>query len=243
MFGESLGSHVGESSLARATGYGHEFFGIDRALFIGSPWGSGWRRRWLADPATLDPDHRVVEVASYDEWLALDDATRKQARIVLLTHHDDPIPKFGPPLAIQAPDWMGPAETRPPGVPTETHWRSVATFLITLLDLLNADQGTPGSFEARGHDYKADLAQFARLAWDLPASDQQLHNIEHALRARELKWAKRRISAEAAVASEAKVRETLEKWGVDAGSLPPLVAPSSDKVTTDPFAAAGAASA
>jgi uncharacterized membrane protein len=236
MFGESLGSHVGESSLARTSGYGHEFFGIDRALFIGSPWGSAWRRRWLADPDTVDPDRRVVEVSGYDEWLALDDESRGRARIVLLTHHDDPIPKFGPTLAIQAPDWMGPADTRPPGVPTETHWRSIATFIVTFLDLLNADQGSPGSFEARGHDYKADLAQFTRLAWDLFATPEQLDAVERALRTRELKWAKRRISAEAAAQSEAKVRETLQKWGVDAGSIPPLITPTASG-TQDKYAA------
>jgi len=237
MFGESLGSHVGEDSLALKDGYGHELFGIDRLLFIGSPWGSGWRRRWLDDPTSVDPQGVVVEVAGYDEWLALPDDQRRRARIVLLSHHDDPIPKFGPPLAIQAPDWMGEAETRPRGVPRETTWRNIATFLITFLDLLNADQGSPGSFEARGHDYKADLARFTQLAWNLKASPQQIHAIERALRARELTWAEQRLRAETAAKSEEKVRETLAKWGVDTSTIPPVIATSASGVV-DPFAAA-----
>jgi uncharacterized membrane protein len=239
MFGESLGSHVGQDSLAIKGGYGHELYGIDRLLFIGSPWGSGWRRRWLADPDSVDPEGLVVEVSDYDEWLALDKATRDRARIVLLSHHSDPIPKFGPTLAIQSPDWLGDPETRPPGVPKEVRWSPLNTFFITLLDILNADQGAPGKFEALGHDYKADLARFTQLAWRLPASDEQMDAIERALRRRELEWAELRLRAETAAASEAKVRETLGKWGVDTSTIPPVVAaPESRQV--DPFAAASA---
>jgi len=184
----------------------------------------------------VDPRGLVVEVAGYDEWLALTDEQRRRARIVLLSHHDDPIPKFGPPLAIQAPDWMGEAEVRPPGIPRETSWRNIATFLVTFLDLLNADQGSPGSFEARGHDYKADLARFTQLAWNLKAEPEQIHAIEHALRARELTWAEQRLRAETAAKSEEKVRETLAKWGVDTTTIPPMVTAAATSAP-DPFAA------
>lgn len=224
MFGESLGSHVGEDSLALPDGqYGHELYGVDRVLFIGSPWGSGWRRRWLADPHAVDPAGLVVEVATFEEWEALPQQKRDAARIVLLSHHDDPIPKFGPPLAVQAPDWLGPAETRAPGVPHEVRWSPINTFLSTFLDVLNADQGKPGQFEARGHDYKSDLVRFTRLAWDLDATPEQMSSIEDAVRARELEWAERRLQADTAAKAEAKVREQLAQWGVDTAAVPPVL--------------------
>jgi uncharacterized membrane protein len=223
IFGESLGSNVAEDALALPDAYGHQLYGIDRALYIGSPWGSAWRRRWLDDPQSVDPEGLVVEVANETEWQALPQEQRDRARIVLLSHHDDPIPKFGPTLAVQAPDWLGPADTRPPGIPREVRWSPYNTFFITLMDLLNADQGTPGRFESRGHDYKADLVAFVQVAWDLPATPEQLKSIEAAVRARELAWAERRLEADTAAAAEAKMRETMAKWGVDPSMVPPLV--------------------
>jgi hypothetical protein len=50
----------------------------------------------------------------------------------------------------------------------------------------NAANVVPGQFEAKGHDYRADLARFLREVYALPATDTQLAAIEHALRAAEL---------------------------------------------------------
>jgi len=47
----------------------------------------------------------------------------------------------------------------------------------------------PGQFEAKGHDYRADLARFVREVYVLQASDEQLASIEAALRANELQRA------------------------------------------------------
>ena len=61
-----------------------------------------------------------------------------------------------------------------------------------------------------------------------------MESVERALRARELAWATRRVSAAQAEAAEGAVREQLEKWGVPADRVPPVVAvPAS---TDDPFA-------
>jgi hypothetical protein len=56
----------------------------------------------------------------------------------------------------------------------------------TLVDMKNAANVIPGQFEAKGHDYRADLARFIREVYDLPASDDQLAAVEAALRAAEL---------------------------------------------------------
>ena len=50
----------------------------------------------------------------------------------------------------------------------------------------NAANVIPGQFEAKGHDYRADLAQFVREVYALPASDDQLAAVERALRTSEL---------------------------------------------------------
>jgi uncharacterized membrane protein len=237
LFGESLGSQAAQGVFLHQGATGLDLMMIDRALFIGSPYGSGWRRAWLADPAKVDPGGRIAEVASPEEWLALPEERRAQARIVLLTHHEDPIPKFGVPLLIQAPDWMGPSQTRAPGVPRESAWRPLVTFLITLVDLLNADHVIPGQFEALGHDYRKDLAQFVQIAFDLSATDEELAGIETALRERELQWARRRLLGEQLRKAEEAVRKQLGGWGVDTSGIRPVLA-APHQPEPDPFAAA-----
>ena len=53
----------------------------------------------------------------------------------------------------------------------------------------NSANVIPGQFEAKGHDYRADLARFVREVYALQASDEQLASIEAALRANELQRA------------------------------------------------------
>lgn len=236
LFGESLGSQSAQDVFLKQGTRGFARMGIDRSLFIGTPFASRWREAWLDDPAGQDPDGHVVQVASIDEWRALPTDQRNQARIVLLTHHTDPIPKFGLPLAVQAPRWLGPRETREPGIPPEMHWRPMVTFFSTLVDVLNADNVRPGTFESFGHDYRADLAELVRVAFDLPTDDATMARIEAALRQRELQWATRRLVTAKAEDAEAALRKQLDGWGVDQGSIPQLLA-SASKAPADPYAA------
>ena len=60
---------------------------------------------------------------------------------------------------------------------------------IILIDMKNSANVIPGQFEAKGHDYRADLARFVREVYALQASDEQLASIEAALRAKELQRA------------------------------------------------------
>ena len=92
----------------------------------------------------------------------------------MITHANDAVGPFGPDLLVRAPDWLGPAATRAATVPAAQRWRSPTTFVQTLVDMKNAANVIPGQFEAKGHDYRADLARFIREVYALPASDDQL---------------------------------------------------------------------
>ena len=224
MFGESLGSWTAqEAFLGRGT-KGYDRLGVDRALFIGTPWESRWYRDWDADPALVDPDHDIVAVSDPGGWAALPQQARDRARVVLLTNDNDPIAKFTPQLLVQRPTWMGGSETRPAGVPRETYWRPVATFMITAIDVVNALNPIPGQFVATGHDYRESLAAIVKDAFRLPATENQMAAVEAALRARELKMAQRRLVEQTLSKGEDKIRGQLAKWGVDTANAPPLVA-------------------
>ena len=120
----------------------------------------------------------MAEVASYAEWLALPPDDRARRRYVLLSHHEDPITRFEPALAVQEPGWLGPAAGRPPGISRLACWYPLTTFVLTLVDVKNAMSVTPGRFAARGHDYRADLARMVSEAYCLPVTDGELLAIE-----------------------------------------------------------------
>jgi uncharacterized membrane protein len=133
------------------------------------------------------------------------------------------MPKFWFPLAVQAPDWMGPADTREPGVPKETAWRPYITFLITFIDVKNAMNVIPGQFVANGHDYRASLARFTSLAYDLPADDDTITELNKVLAARELKWAEMRVIDQQYADAQAAVEAQLAKWGATDATAPVAV--------------------
>jgi uncharacterized membrane protein len=223
-FGESLGAHTLQDAFLHEGVSGPHRVGMDRALFLGTPAESKWARQWRLDPKKTDPDGEVAEVASYAEWLALPADDRARRRYVLLSHHEDPITRFEPALVVQQPAWLGPADTRPPGIPHLACWYPLVTFVLTLVDVKNATNVTPGRFAARGHDYRADLARMVSEAYHLPAADNELLAIEHALRRREAEWARRRLVAEQLHRAKEAVQRQTKAWGL--AKTPGLRAPA-----------------
>ena len=77
----------------------------------------------------------------------------------------------------------------------------------------NAANVVPGQFEAKGHDYRADLARFVREVYDLEATDEQLAAVEQALRAAELERKRRLDAAKDGKAAEAVDGQALGEPG------------------------------
>lgn len=212
IFGESLGAHTMQDCFLHEGTHGFERAGIDRGLFLGTPAGSEWAQRWRDFPERNDPDGIVVEIADMAELAALPEDCRKKARFFLLSHHEDPITKFNQQLAVEEPRWL--QEPREPGVPRGLHWRPVGTMLNVGIDLKNSTDVVPGVFVARGHDYRAGLAEFTSLAFNLPTDEQTMADIETALRERELKWAARRVQAEQMQRTSEAIQRQLSQWGI-----------------------------
>ena len=151
-FGESLGAHAAPRRPVPARGGGWAAPGRDGPGPVpGDPAESKWAKQWRLDPAKADPDGEVAEVASYEEWFALPADDRARRRYVLLSHHEDPITRFEPALVVQEPGWLGPAAARPPGISRLACWYPLTTFVLTLVDVKNAMEVTPGWFAACGH--------------------------------------------------------------------------------------------
>ncbi len=137
-------------------------------------------------------------------------------RHVQVIHHDDPINKFAYDTVVRTPWWMGPPASRPEGVPKETLFRPVSTFIINLVDLKNGMNSKPGEFVRLGHDYRIELCDAIRFTYHLNADGDQVTAIEAVLRDREREWATRRMVASNFASARTSVLTTLKKWGVDA---------------------------
>ena len=186
LFGESLGAWTSQDAFAHRGTQGLLDAGVDRAIWIGTPYMSKWKAEVLGGPRA-DVDRSLVgRFNDFGQLEALDPEARARLRYVMITHANDAVGHFGLDLLVRAPDWLGPAEDRAVTVPGAQQWRSPTTFVQTLVDMKNAANVIPGQFEAKGHDYRADLARFIREVYALPASDQQLAAVEQALRAAEL---------------------------------------------------------
>lgn len=236
IFGESLGAQTSQDVFMEEGVAGFERVEIERGLFLGTPAATKWRQRWLSQPQEWDPEGKAVEVDSYEEYLELPPEVKARARYFLLTHHNDPMPKFWFPLAVQAPPWLGHLGNHEPGVPAEVHWRPYTTFLITLMDVKNAMHVIPGQFVAEGHDYRKDIARFVSVAYDLPVDDHRLETVERALRERELRWAERRLVDEQLAGTQDKIREQLQSWGVPDDKIPTVIG-SAQQSDVDQFGA------
>lgn len=226
LFGESLGAltmqdiwrHRGVEAMTR------DF--VSGAVFVGTPSGTDFAKAWRLEPERIDPEGRIVEVDNFGEIIDLPADRRAAARIHLVSHYDDPIPKFGTNLLMRRPWWLGPVAERPPRVPHSATWRPFTTFVLTGIDLINAMDVVPGSFGRRGHDYREDIARFVGEAYGLPMSAEELLRIERALRARELEWAQRRVLGEQVARAKESILREMKNWGVsstgfDASGLSP----------------------
>jgi uncharacterized membrane protein len=194
LFGESLGAWTSQDAFAHRGTQGLLNAGVDRAIWIGTPYMSKWKQEVLGGERP-DVDRSLVgRFNDFGELEALEPEARRRLRYVMITHANDAVGHFGLDLLVRAPAWLGPAATRAGTVPGAQQWRSPTTFVQTLVDMKNAANVIPGQFEAKGHDYRADLARFVGEVYRLAATDEQLAAVEEALRASELDR-KRRLDA------------------------------------------------
>ncbi len=218
LFGESLGALTMQDVWRRRTVEAMNRDFVHSSIFLGTPSATDFAKSWRMNPEKIDPEGKVIEVDDYGQFLDLPTEHQARVRHVLISHYDDPIPKFGTNILLRRPWWLGPPGQRPPRVPKSTTWRPGVSFVLTGIDLVNAMDVVPGTFGRRGHDYREDIARFVSSAYDLPVSASQLRSIERALRERELEWAQRRVVTEqVARAREALMRE-FKNWGVSSGN-------------------------
>ena len=189
LYGESLGAQTSQGDfVGGGTDILNELL-VDRGLWAGTPYAGKWRRELLEGGPKID-DAVFGTFASIDEYRELPQDEREAIRFFFLNHHEDPVTRFGLDIAYQEPTWLGRPDQRPPNVSLTQRWVPAVTFWQTAIDTKNAATVIPGAFDALGHDYRADLAQFVSTAYALTdVSDEQMASIEERLRRSEVERA------------------------------------------------------
>ena len=178
VFGESLGAHTSQDAFLDTGTQGLQDAGVERALWIGTPHLSKWKKQVMAGGRMDVEPEKVGEFNSFADVEALSQEARSKLRYFMITHGNDGVGHFDPTLLIQKPDWLGDPDTRPPGVPKSERYVTPLTFVQTLIDMKNAMGAGPGEFVADGHDYRADLPRFVLEAFGLTCSARAIRQIE-----------------------------------------------------------------
>ena len=195
LFGESLGAFTSQDTFLHTGTRGLRVHFVDRALWLGTPYASGWAREVRdLDRPDVEPGE-VLRSAGADDLDQLEPEVAEAARYVLLSHQDDGVTLFSLELLVRCPPWLG--DQRTPAVPPQAGWSTPITFLQTLIDAKNSADTTPGRFTGSGHDHRGDLARAVRFAFDLKCTDDQLAAVEAALRQEDLDRATAWPSAQA----------------------------------------------
>jgi uncharacterized membrane protein len=187
LFGESLGAQTSQDVFVHEGTVGLRMLGIDRGLWIGTPYFSKWKEEVLRDVRWNVDRSLVGRFNTFAEVEALDEAARGALRFVMVSHDNDAVGYFGADLLVAAPRWL--QEPRPPGVPRAQRYAPLLTFVQTLVDMKNSMHVVPGQFVADGHDYRADLGHFINEVYGLGATPEQMQRVETALRGYERRFA------------------------------------------------------
>jgi uncharacterized membrane protein len=191
IFGESLGAHTSQDVFLHWGTTGLEALGIDRALWVGTPYSSGWMQEVTRSGRDDTDADRVAVVNDIEQLQSLPREQRDQVRYVLLSHDNDGVTKFGADVILRAPRWLreppggvhAAGVYSPRGVPASMRWRPVTTFFQVMVDMKNAQ--TPGAYLASRHDYRPDLVRFVNEVYGLDADEEQLRIVENAVARRE----------------------------------------------------------
>lgn len=181
LYGESLGARVQQAAIPEGP-RDLDRLGVSGALWVGTPGG---------------PESRAFHAATAGESLTIDRPAQipdpvptPRPRVWFLEHDGDPVVRFEPTVAYRRPAWLADSP-RGRNVPEGMMWTPGITWAQVMIDTLFATHITPGNFDSRGHDYRADLGGVVPAAYDLSVDRGTAERLERALRSLEVERARR----------------------------------------------------
>jgi hypothetical protein len=175
-YGESLGATTGQLGTEWAST--DTSLIVDRALWVGTPRGSSlFERLTTREGIPVFDDPKALMTYLEDN---------EAPPILFLNHDNDPVTHFAPEDAYRMPAWLTEPD-RGRGTDPNQRWLPGVAFFQGLIDTKNAATVVPGEFFSTGHDYRADLGAFVRVAFGFSdVDDEKMERVEARLRASEI---------------------------------------------------------
>ena len=181
VYGESLGARVQQAAIPGGS-RDLDRLGISAALWVGTPGGPesvAFHAATAGESITVDRPEQIP-----------DPVPSPRPRVWFLEHDGDPVVRFEPTVAYRRPAWLA-ARPRGRNVPEGMLWTPGITWAQVMIDTLFATHITPGNFDSRGHDYRADLGAVVPAAYGLSVDRGTAERLERALRSLEVERARR----------------------------------------------------
>lgn len=191
VFGESLGAWSSSDVIMHLGIAGFDHYRIESALWFGLPGLARWSRTGMREGRNpLTPEGTVAAFDRFEQYAGLSEDGRRALRAVVVDHDNDPISQMSLRLAVKSPPWLDGERRR--NVPDTMRWRPVITFILVVVDAMNAMVSIPGEFKSFGHDYRAETLDFVGAVYDLPEiTGDQSDAVRETLVRRELDRARR----------------------------------------------------
>jgi hypothetical protein len=181
LYGESLGARVQQAAIPGGS-RDLDRLGVSAALWVGTPGGPesvAFHAATAGESITIDRPEQIPDALP-----------NPRPRVWFLEHDGDPVVRFEPTVAYRRPPWLA-AQPRGRNVPEGMLWTPGITWAQVMVDTLFATHITPGNFDSRGHDYRADLGGVVPAAFDLSVDQGAAERLEQALRELEVERARR----------------------------------------------------
>lgn len=181
LYGESLGARVQQAAITRGSA-DLDRLGVSAALWVGTPGGPdsvAFHAAVARESITIDRPEQIPDILP-----------APRPRVWFLEHDGDPVVRFEPAVAYRRPAWLA-RSPRGRHVPEGMVWVPGITWAQVMVDTLFATRISPGDFDSRGHDYRADLGAVVPAAYDLSVDRGTADRLEQALRQLEIERARR----------------------------------------------------
>jgi uncharacterized membrane protein len=189
VYGESLGAWGSQEVFGEGGVDALRARGVDRALWVGTPWFSRFVRRARRGRIPVDDTMRFLDT---HELVHADPPDAGRIRYAFLWRSTDPVTLFsGFSLLWRRPAWLTGAGRARRGIPADVRWIPGITFVQVAVDVIRSTNWTSAHPQSVAHDYRREVPLAVNLVFGLGADREQVEKVTTTVIERELDLAAR----------------------------------------------------
>jgi uncharacterized membrane protein len=184
VYGESLGAWGSQEVFGDGGVEALRACGVDRALWVGTPWFSRFVRRARRGLIPVDDTMRFLDT---HELVHADPPDAGRIRYAFLWRSTDPVTLFsGLSLLWRRPAWLTTEGRARRGIPADVRWIPGVTFVQVAVDVIRSTNWTSARPQSVAHDYRREVPLAVNLVFGLGADRERVEAVATAVTEREL---------------------------------------------------------